>query len=224
MLLPHPPLKLPSSSKSASIAALASPSRTKHHNLAEKQRSDRADQEQIWRDLLANPSLWWDNRYDKLGRGHPDFRHKISRQPLWLNSHRKPAWVDRETLDSFNHGLYSDNCSVFEDLVKKFHGFCRVGRLDMAIHMLFNMPFHPTENMYYALLKVLLKRDWFDLVFLGITLRFLGFWVSIWSSPWLNVVGLKMLSMCSIECHIERFSVGLLSFQDMYRMATMTWH
>ncbi|KAI3925409.1 hypothetical protein MKW98_015757 [Papaver atlanticum] len=52
----------------------------------------------LWRDLFDNPSQWADYRKDKLNRlvkpKHPDFKHKDSGQPLWINS--APNWAISE--------------------------------------------------------------------------------------------------------------------------------
>ncbi|XP_026453740.1 protein OSB3, chloroplastic/mitochondrial-like isoform X1 [Papaver somniferum] len=52
----------------------------------------------LWRDLFDNPSQWADYRKDKLNGllkpKHPDFKHKDSGQPLWINS--APKWAISE--------------------------------------------------------------------------------------------------------------------------------
>ncbi|KAF5956578.1 hypothetical protein HYC85_003803 [Camellia sinensis] len=48
-----------------------------------------------WRDLVRNPKNWKDHRKNKLNNllkpKHPDFKHKDSGVPLWLNT--APKWV-----------------------------------------------------------------------------------------------------------------------------------
>ncbi|KAL8128518.1 hypothetical protein V2J09_017673 [Rumex salicifolius] len=44
-----------------------------------------------WKDLIQNPSKWWDNRADKPTKRHPDFKHKETGEGLWLN--RAPQWA-----------------------------------------------------------------------------------------------------------------------------------
>nr|XP_043622887.1 protein OSB2, chloroplastic-like [Erigeron canadensis] len=44
-----------------------------------------------WKDLLENPSRWWDNRLDKRNIKGPDFKNKESGKALWLTS--APEWV-----------------------------------------------------------------------------------------------------------------------------------
>lgn len=47
--------------------------------------------EELWRQLMASPQDFWDNRAKKLSPKSPDFKHKQTGGALWLNS--KPAWV-----------------------------------------------------------------------------------------------------------------------------------
>ncbi|XVE48453.1 hypothetical protein DITRI_Ditri01bG0003600 [Diplodiscus trichospermus] len=50
----------------------------------------------LWKDLVENPNMWWDNRLDKINgkvkEKYPDFRHKESGKALWLAD--SPAWVE----------------------------------------------------------------------------------------------------------------------------------
>ncbi|KAI3865499.1 hypothetical protein MKW92_009388 [Papaver armeniacum] len=52
----------------------------------------------LWRDLFDNPGQWDDYRKDKLNGlvkpKHPDFKHRDSGQPLWINS--APKWAISE--------------------------------------------------------------------------------------------------------------------------------
>ncbi|KAI5062547.1 hypothetical protein GOP47_0023086 [Adiantum capillus-veneris] len=105
-------------------------------------------EEQLWDDLFANSSHWWDNRHDKLSPSFPDFRHKVSRCPLWLNSPRVPLWVLTKLASV--EGICLLLCPA---LLRMFHMFCELGQVDMALHVLLDMPHSPTENMYYSLLK-----------------------------------------------------------------------
>ena len=52
-----------------------------------------AGMEAHWRDLVEHPHEWWDNRLSKPNPRAPDFRHKGSRQGLWLDNARTPTWV-----------------------------------------------------------------------------------------------------------------------------------
>lgn len=102
--------------------------------------------EQPWEDLFANPSHWWDNRFDKLGSAHPDFRHKSTREPLWLNSPHIPSWVHAKLVSD-------DVLRLSSHLLREFHMLCLHGHVDIALHVLFHMPHAPTGNMYYSLLR-----------------------------------------------------------------------
>ncbi|KAI3929254.1 hypothetical protein MKX01_006490 [Papaver californicum] len=63
-----------------------------------------------WRDLCENPSRWTDYRKDKLNGlvkpKHPDFKHKDSGQPLWLNT--APEWAISELPTSSEHPVTSE--------------------------------------------------------------------------------------------------------------------
>lgn len=61
-------------------------------------------QKKLWEDLFHNFSEWRDNRQYKRGPQHPDFIHKLTKEPLWLNNRCKPRWVDR-WLATFDENL-----------------------------------------------------------------------------------------------------------------------
>ncbi|KAI3513964.1 hypothetical protein L1887_12234 [Cichorium endivia] len=44
-----------------------------------------------WKQLVQNPSNWWDNRVDKRNQKSPDFKNKDSGKGLWLSD--APEWV-----------------------------------------------------------------------------------------------------------------------------------
>ncbi|KAI3965396.1 hypothetical protein MKX01_042877 [Papaver californicum] len=47
--------------------------------------------EESWKNLIDDPTNWWDNRAKKLNPKAPDFRNKVTREAIWLSS--APAWV-----------------------------------------------------------------------------------------------------------------------------------
>ncbi|XP_026431195.1 protein OSB2, chloroplastic-like [Papaver somniferum] len=47
--------------------------------------------EESWKNLIDDPTNWWDNRAKKLNPKAPDFRNKVTREGIWLSS--APAWV-----------------------------------------------------------------------------------------------------------------------------------
>ncbi|KAL9456505.1 hypothetical protein AB3S75_005686 [Citrus x aurantiifolia] len=59
---------------------------TQKSNYVKKSKAD-----DFWKDLVENPDKWWDNRLDKKSEKGPDFKHKETGKPLWLNY--SPAWV-----------------------------------------------------------------------------------------------------------------------------------
>ncbi|GBG75049.1 hypothetical protein CBR_g19562 [Chara braunii] len=50
-------------------------------------------QEQQWKTFFADPDSWWDNRIGKRNPRAPDFKHKETKQSLWLGGRGTPAWV-----------------------------------------------------------------------------------------------------------------------------------
>lgn len=55
------------------------------------------EKDDLWRDLVNNPDAWWDNRARKAEPGgnprYPDFKHKDSQTPLWIESRDTPQWA-----------------------------------------------------------------------------------------------------------------------------------
>lgn len=55
-----------------------------------KQVKEEGKGDKSWKNLVEKPNEWWDNRLNKKGRS-PDFRHKETKEGLWLSD--SPAWV-----------------------------------------------------------------------------------------------------------------------------------
>ncbi|KAJ7570437.1 hypothetical protein O6H91_01G119900 [Diphasiastrum complanatum] len=49
--------------------------------------------EQVWERFFSNPSEWWDHRPDKMNASYPDFKHKATRDALWVDGRSTPQWV-----------------------------------------------------------------------------------------------------------------------------------
>ncbi|MCO5595892.1 hypothetical protein L7F22_049943 [Adiantum nelumboides] len=98
--------------------------------------------EQAWRALFANPSEWWDYRSSKSNPNYPDFRHKASREPLWLDNPFKPSWVD-SLLPSF---------PIHLDL-SQFHSVLHHGDLYQALQLLSSADPLLSQGMYLSLFK-----------------------------------------------------------------------
>ncbi|KAK9274540.1 hypothetical protein L1049_021789 [Liquidambar formosana] len=47
--------------------------------------------DESWKNLVENPDKWWDNRSNKINEKSPDFKHKDTREGLWLSD--SPTWV-----------------------------------------------------------------------------------------------------------------------------------
>ena len=58
-------------------------------------------EEELWKAFFADPSAWYDNRFDKKNPNGPDFKSKTIPQPdnpqykagLWIGGRTQPAWV-----------------------------------------------------------------------------------------------------------------------------------
>jgi len=55
-----------------------------------------APAEQKWMDFFAEPSGYWDNRFNKRNPRAPDFKAKDGDAALWLDSRDTPPWVGPE--------------------------------------------------------------------------------------------------------------------------------
>ena len=56
------------------------------------------EKDDLWREVLDNPDAWWDNRERKARRGvirYPDFKHKDTQTPLWIEIQGHAAVGDR---------------------------------------------------------------------------------------------------------------------------------
>ncbi|KAH7292742.1 hypothetical protein KP509_29G083600 [Ceratopteris richardii] len=51
-----------------------------------------------WRKFFADPSCWWDIRYNKRKRSSPDFVHCITREALFADSWLNPLGVEAQLL------------------------------------------------------------------------------------------------------------------------------
>ena len=55
------------------------------------------EKDDLWREVLDDPDAWWDNRERKNAPGgnprYPDFKHKETQTPLWIESRDTPRWA-----------------------------------------------------------------------------------------------------------------------------------
>lgn len=49
----------------------------------------------LWQVFFANPYEWWDNRQSKTWANYPDFKHKDTREKIWLRPD-DPPWVRKQ--------------------------------------------------------------------------------------------------------------------------------
>ncbi|KAI5077994.1 hypothetical protein GOP47_0007818 [Adiantum capillus-veneris] len=52
----------------------------------------------LWKDFFRAPSKWWDERSSKRRPGEPDFKHKETNEPLWMEKRKNPPWVRDELI------------------------------------------------------------------------------------------------------------------------------
>lgn len=119
-------------------------------------------QRQLWEDLFSNPAEWWDNRLDKRGPGHPDFRHKLTKAPLWLNNQQKPPWVDSQLADL--HAALQSGCGGAEGVRcperDELQILCEKGHLGQAVDALGRRDTVPSLKLFKVLLKACVdKKD-----------------------------------------------------------------
>ncbi|CAK9211630.1 unnamed protein product [Sphagnum troendelagicum] len=67
-----------------------------HRTLASGPRPTSAGgKEKLWEEFFSDPLQWWDHRSDKVNVNYPDFKHKTTRQALWLDDPQRPPWLER---------------------------------------------------------------------------------------------------------------------------------
>ncbi|KAJ7532964.1 hypothetical protein O6H91_13G027100 [Diphasiastrum complanatum] len=50
--------------------------------------------QQLWEEILSDPSQWWDNKSDdKRKPRFPDFKHRTAKKALWIHDRLNPPWV-----------------------------------------------------------------------------------------------------------------------------------
>lgn len=139
-----------------------------------QQEQKQQQHEELWEDLFSNPSHWWDYRREKTNPKYPDFRHKSSKQVLWLNSKQKPTWVDsrlsslhdsrRRHYDSmFQHPDNMQHDSSLSDDTR-LRSFCRQGKLDEAMEALASINKPLAASTYKTLLSKCSRRKALDYI------------------------------------------------------------
>ncbi|XP_072987781.1 protein OSB1, mitochondrial-like isoform X1 [Typha latifolia] len=71
----------------------------------------------LWQLFFSNPYEWWDNRQSKINSRCPDFKHKDTRECLWI-SPDDPPWVRKqlELCDTKKVGTYRKNRSGWSEI------------------------------------------------------------------------------------------------------------
>ncbi|KAJ7527660.1 hypothetical protein O6H91_16G065200 [Diphasiastrum complanatum] len=117
--------------------------------------------EQLWQEFFSDPSQWWDNRLTKKTPRHPDFKHKWTREGLWVDGWRNPSWV-KEKMASMTLGHTQSGDGLRSRVPDSFCNgdklskLCEEGRLKEALHMLELMVQQTTKppiHAYVCLLK-----------------------------------------------------------------------
>ncbi|XP_024528399.1 protein OSB1, mitochondrial-like [Selaginella moellendorffii] len=65
----------------------------KDFKFVEKSNDSKIETARLWLEFFAAPNEWWDNRAIKRNARAPDFKHKETREALWLNSQDLPSWI-----------------------------------------------------------------------------------------------------------------------------------
>ncbi|KAG1368576.1 protein OSB1, mitochondrial-like [Cocos nucifera] len=75
------------------------------------------DRLHLWQVFFANPYEWWDNRQCKPNSGYPDFKHRDTRECLWLRPD-DPPWVRKQLqLYDSNLGIHQRNVSGWSEVL-----------------------------------------------------------------------------------------------------------
>ncbi|KAL6851532.1 hypothetical protein ACP4OV_020465 [Aristida adscensionis] len=89
-------------------------------NLQMLKESKYLDRLRLWQLFFANPHEWWDNRQSKPYINYPDFKHKDTREKIWLQPN-DPPWV-RKQLELHDLEI-ADNGHKSNDLPLKNHNW-----------------------------------------------------------------------------------------------------
>lgn len=74
----------------------------------------------LWQVFFASPHEWWDNRRGKKSPWTPDFKHKDTKECLWLKPD-DPPWVRKQLqLYDSNMGARYSRSDAFKWKLKDF--------------------------------------------------------------------------------------------------------
>ncbi|KAJ7560174.1 hypothetical protein O6H91_04G117100 [Diphasiastrum complanatum] len=110
--------------------------------------------EQLWQEFFSDPSQWWDNRFIKKSPKHPDFKHRITHEGVWIKGRLNPPWV-KAKLASMTLGQIQ-SVGGLRSRGNNVNKLCREGRLKDALHMVELMVQQKSTaliNAYVVLLK-----------------------------------------------------------------------
>ncbi|CAM6040640.1 unnamed protein product [Sphagnum compactum] len=103
-----------------------------HRTLAYGPRPTAAgEKEKLWQEFFSDPSQWWDHRLDKVNVNYPDFKHKTTRQALWLDDPRRPPWVEAK-LAAMAPGTLQSNIFSWN---KKLERYVKAGQPEKTMEL-----------------------------------------------------------------------------------------
>ncbi|KAJ7523169.1 hypothetical protein O6H91_18G040000 [Diphasiastrum complanatum] len=68
--------------------------------------------------FFADPSQWWDHRFDKNNPRYPDFKHKETQEALWIDGRSTPPWVNK-VLSAMRPGTIQRNVASWTLGIKR---------------------------------------------------------------------------------------------------------
>ncbi|KAJ7561573.1 hypothetical protein O6H91_03G034000 [Diphasiastrum complanatum] len=106
----------------------------------------------LWKELFANPSLWWDHRLYKGSSRYPDFVHKDKNEALWLDKWSTPEWVKAELYTMTSGTFQRSPYSWFAEITR----YVKDGKDSKAIGTYYEMQregLNPDKYVFVAVLK-----------------------------------------------------------------------
>eukprot|EP00250_Pteridium_aquilinum_P019050 c24271_g5_i2 orf=2011-3195(+) len=147
-----------------------------------------------WREFFEDPSLWHDNRAEKVCRGQPDFEHKTLGYGLWVNGYRIPRWVHAR-LQKYDatHDDDDDDVNACKDGSEPCHQHGKLVQVDKPFGYL-RTPKEESASMRVTLWRDLFENpsNWFDCRHQKQTLKSPDFqhksthaalWICSWETP-----------------------------------------
>ncbi|CAM6092735.1 unnamed protein product [Calypogeia fissa] len=87
--------------------------------------------EELWREFFSDPSQWWDHRLEKGSLRYPDFKHKKTREALWINGKSNPPWVEAQLTAMLPGSVQPNIFSWNGKLIK----YVKAGQYEQAVEL-----------------------------------------------------------------------------------------